>query len=99
MRKWIPSLLVVVALIASIVVYPRMPERVPTHWNMSGEVDGWSSRFFAAWLPPLVMAGILVIMRLIPHIDPRRANYEKFSGMYHGLIVLTMAFMLALHLM
>jgi uncharacterized membrane protein len=99
MRKWIPYLLIIAAVVASIVVYPRMPERVPTHWNMAGEVDGWSSRFFAAWLSPVMMAVMLVILRALPHIDPRRANYAKFSGMYEALIMVTMAFMLGIHLM
>ena len=54
MRRWVPILLIVVAVIASIVAYPGMPERVPTHWNTAGEVDGWSSRFMGAWLISLV---------------------------------------------
>lgn len=99
MRKWIPLLLVIAAIVASVLVYSRMPERVPTHWNMSGEVDGWSSRFFGAWLMPLMMAVILVILRLVPHIDPRGANYEKFRGAYDTIVALTMAFMLGLHFM
>lgn len=99
MRKWIPALLVIAATIASIVVYPQMPERVPTHWNIEGEVDGWSSRFFGAWLMPLMMAVILVILRMVPLIDPRRANFEKFQGVYEAIIGVTMAFMLGLHIM
>jgi uncharacterized membrane protein len=99
MRKWIPTLLVVVATVASVLAYPWLDERVPTHWNMSGEVDGWSSRFSVAWLIPLVMAGMVVLFRVLPHIDPRRANYEKFSVAYDTLVVVIMAFMLGMHLL
>ena len=97
MRKWIPAFLVAVATVASVVAYPGLDERVPTHWNMSGEVDGWSNRFAAAWLIPLVMAVMVVIFRVIPHIDPRRANYPKFSGVYETLVIVVMAFMLCMH--
>lgn len=97
MRKWIPILLIVVAMIASVIVYPRLPEQMPTHWNVRGEVDGWSSRLFGAWMMPLMMAVIWLIMRALPHIDPRRANYEKFASMYEALIIVILAFMLGLH--
>lgn len=99
MRKWIPALLIIAATIASVVVYPQLPERIPTHWNMSGEADDWSSRLFGAWLIPLMMAVLWLIMRALPHLDPRRANYEKFKGMYEALIVLTLAFMLVIHVL
>ena len=34
MRKWIPVLIIAAALIASAVVYPDLPDRMPTHWNL-----------------------------------------------------------------
>jgi uncharacterized membrane protein len=48
---------------------------------------------------PLMMAVILVILRALPHIDPRKANYEKFSGVYEIIVSLSMTFMLGMHLM
>ena len=38
MRKWIPVILILAAVIVTIAVYPRLPEQIPTHWSMSGEV-------------------------------------------------------------
>jgi uncharacterized membrane protein len=98
MRKWIPALLIVAAVVVSIVAYPSLPESVPTHWGMSGEPNGWSSRFWGAWMLPLLMAFIWVIMRALPHIDPRKANYEKFRGIYELFISGILAFMLAMHI-
>ena len=97
MRKWIPAILILAAVIATIAVYPRLPEQVPTHWSISGEVNGWSSRLFGAWMMPLIMAVVWLFMRAIPHIDPRKANYEKFSGMYDALVILILTFMLLMH--
>jgi immunity protein, SdpI family len=97
MRKWIPLLLIVAAVAASIFYYPQLPERMATHWSATGEANGFSSRLWGAWLMPLIMALIWVILRAIPHIDPRGANYEKFSGMYDALVILILAFMLLMH--
>ncbi|MDP9178210.1 MAG: DUF1648 domain-containing protein [Gemmatimonadota bacterium] len=97
MRKWIPALLVIVAVVATLAVYPRLPEQVPTHWNVSGEVDEWSSRLWGAWTIPLVMAAMLLAFRAFPLIDPRRENYPKFAGAYEGILIIVLLFMLALH--
>jgi len=97
MRKWIPAVLIVAAVVISIVAYPNLPEQMPTHWGADGQVNGWSSRLWGAWMLPLLMAAIWLLMRAIPHIDPRRANYEKFAGMYDALVILILAFMLVMH--
>ena len=98
MRKWIPPLLVIIAVIATLSVYSRLPELVPTHWNVNGEVDDWSSRLWGAWTIPLVMAAMLLAFRAFPLIDPRRENYPKFAGAYEGILIIVLLFMLALHL-
>ena len=98
MRKWIPLLLIVAAVALSIFYYPQLPERMATHWNASGEANGFSSRLWGAWMLPLIMAAVWLLMQAIPHIDPRKANYEKFSGMYEALVILVLAFMLLIHI-
>ena len=98
MRKWIPLLLVVAAVAVSILYYPKLPEQMATHWNASGQPNGYSSRLLGAWLLPLIMAVVWLILRAVPHIDPRRANYEKFAGVYDALVILILGFMLAMHI-
>jgi len=51
--------------------YSRLPEMVATHWNASWEPDGYSSRFFAAFILPLIiLAGQAVLCISINH-DPK----------------------------
>jgi len=97
MRKWVPAALIIAAVVISIAAYPNLPERMPTHWGVNGEVNGWSSRLWGAWLIPLVMAAMWLFLRAIPHIDPRKANYAKFAGMYDTVIVLILGFLLVMH--
>jgi uncharacterized membrane protein len=98
MRKWIPLLIVVAAFIASAVVYPRLPESMPTHFDMSGQPNGWSSRLFGAWVVPLFLVFMWGLVRVLPAIDPRGSNYAKFGGAFEGIIVSIMLFMLVLHI-
>jgi uncharacterized membrane protein len=100
MRKWIPLLIVVVAFAASAIVYPRLPEMVPTHWNgMDAQPDSWSSRAFGAWFTPVLLLGMWALVRILPAIDPRGANYAKFGGAFEAIIESLMLFLLGMHIL
>lgn len=98
MRKWIPLLIIAAAVIASAVVYPRLPLTIPTHWDMLGRPNGWSSRLWGAWVMPIFLVVLWAFMRVLPRIDPRGSNYAKFGGAYEGIIVSIMLFMLGMHI-
>ena len=98
MRKWIPLLIIAAAVIASAVVYPKLPLTIPTHWDMLGRPNGWSGRLWGAWVMPIFLVVLWAFMRVLPRIDPRGSNYAKFGGAYEGIIVSIMLFMLGMHI-
>ena len=98
MRKWVSLMIVVAAFIVSAVVYPRLPATIPTHWDLSGQPNGWSSRFWGAWLIPVFLLGMWALVRVLPRIDPRGSNYAKFGGAFEAIIDTIMLFVLALHI-
>ncbi|MGI6036603.1 MAG: SdpI family protein [Limnochordia bacterium] len=75
---WILAMLVLGALL-----YPHLPEQVPSHWNIKGEVDGYSGPFWGAFGLPLLTLACYVGMALLPQIDPRRENYRRFAASYN----------------
>jgi uncharacterized membrane protein len=99
MRKWIPVLVVIAALAASVFTYQNLPDTIPTHWDLEGNVNGWSSRFWGAFGLPLIMVAVYAVMRFLPLIDPRRENYAKFQGAYEGIILTVLVFMFAMHVL
>jgi uncharacterized membrane protein len=99
MRKWIPLFIVVAAIVASASVYRRLPETIPTHWDVNGQVNGWSSRAFGAWITPVLLLGLWALVRILPAIDPRGANYAKFGGAFEAIIESLMLFLLAMHIL
>jgi immunity protein, SdpI family len=98
MRKWIPLLIIAAAVIASALVYPKLPLTIPTHWDMLGRPNGWSGRLWGAWVMPIFLVVLWAFMRVLPRIDPRGSNYAKFGGAYEGIIVSIMLFMLGMHI-
>lgn len=98
MRRWYPALLVVITFAASIIVYSRLPARVPTHWNIRGQVDGYGPRWISTFLLPAMLLVVWGLLRFLPRIDPRRANYAKMQGTYDLVVNLTLTLLAALHL-
>jgi len=94
---WYVIILIIATLAAAVYLYPQLPERVPSHWNVQGVVDGYSSRFWGAFGVPLMSAGIYLMMLFLPLIDPRRDNYAKFSATYRILRVVLVCFFTGLY--
>ena len=90
-------IIVLVLLIVGVLFYPYMPEKMASHWNDKGQVDGYISKFWGLFLMPLILAAVALLLFVIPKIDPLKANIEKFRKYYDGFIIAFSAFMLCIH--
>lgn len=77
------GLLIGVTLLYTLIVYPRLPDRMPIHWNIRGEVDGWGDKRWAAFLGIGMMALILGLMHLLPLLSRRPFRVESFRETYN----------------
>lgn len=82
---WLLWVVMLAAVAAGAILYPRLPEQVPSHWNFQGQVDGYSSRAFGAFFFPLLTIGVYILLVVAPKIDPRQENYARFAGAYRLL--------------
>lgn len=71
------SVVILLPILAGVCLWSRLPEQVPNHWNMSGEVDGWSSRGFAVLGMPLIMLALQWITVLATLADPKKQNHSE----------------------
>ena len=95
--RWFGLVIAVVALAISIWVYSSLPPTVATHWNLRGTPDGFSSRFVAVAIGPLVIVGITLLFNVLPKVDPRRENYARFLSTYWLFANAVIVFMLIVH--
>ena len=95
--KWMAPIGIVAMLIFGAVVYSRLPDQVPTHWNIYGQVDTMMDRLQAVLLLPALTAGLWLLMLGLPRIDPLRASYAAFAGTYQLFVNALVLFMLALY--
>lgn len=94
----ISILLIIISFIIGIYVYPSMPDMMASHWNISGQVNGYMSKFWGLFLLPFVSLALLVFLFLIPYLDPRKKNIDKFRKTFDIFIVVLMLFMFFLYL-
>jgi uncharacterized membrane protein len=97
MRRWIAPLLIVATLVFSLVMYSRLPERLPLHWSLNGAIDRYGTRAEGAFLLPGLMILVWAFMRFVPRIDPRRANYAKFGDTYDLIVNSLLALFAVMH--
>ena len=70
------SVVTLLPILIGLLLWNKLPEQVPTHWNAAGEVDGWSSRAFAVFGLPCVLFAIHWICLLVTSADPKKQNIQ-----------------------
>jgi uncharacterized membrane protein len=66
--------------LVSLVAYPFLPDRVPSHWNAAGQIDAYMPKPGAALLFPLISIGLFVLINALIAISPRLNNQNPQAG-------------------
>lgn len=85
-RIW-AYILGIIPIIVLACVYTHLPEQVPMHWGISGEVE-YSAKW-QVWIMFSLGPILTILFDVLPKIDPKRKNYEKF-GQYYDLFIIVM---------
>ena len=73
----ITSVIMLLPILAGVILWSQLPEQMPTHWNASGEIDGWSSKPFAVFGLPLIMLAAQWLCLLGTQADPKKGNHSE----------------------
>lgn len=82
---WPLLLLIALLLGAGVWVYPHLPQRVPVHWGIGGQVNGYGPKWFGAFGLGILALGMYALFAVLPVVDPRRKNYPAFLSTYRLL--------------
>ncbi|MGH7664649.1 MAG: SdpI family protein [Gemmatimonadaceae bacterium] len=97
MLKWISVALIACTWLFSAVAFGQLPERIATHWNVSGQVDRTDHRAVGAFIIPFLMLLLWVLARRMPRLDSRAANHERFRETYELMLASMLAFLALVH--
>lgn len=71
------SLLTLLPIVAGLILWNRLPEQMPTHWGMDGQVDGWSGKVFGIFGLPLILLAVHWLCALATfYADPKKQNHS-----------------------
>ncbi|MCX6250075.1 MAG: SdpI family protein [Bacteroidetes bacterium] len=75
-------------------IWSKLPDQVPTHFNLAGDVDDWSGKTTLLFLPGALGIGIYLLMLLIPVLDPKKKIQQMGDKYYTFRFMLTFFFSL-----
>ena len=71
------SLVTLLPILIGLLLWDRFPEKMVTHWGITGEADGWSSVPFAVFFPPLLMLAVQWLCVWFTGKDPGNQNRNR----------------------
>ena len=101
-KKWLLEIIPLIILIAmaaiAFYIYPRLPDNVPIHWNASGNIDNYGSKYIAVFLIPIIYLLFVIFSILLPAMDVFKENIKSFYKYYYAMKVLFGIFFLVLYI-
>ena len=71
----VTSLVILLPVLAGVILWNQLPEQMPTHWDINGEVDSWSSKGFAVFFFPSLLLAIHWICVFASCADPKSKDH------------------------
>ena len=80
-KKYLPAiiitaLLTVLPIVLGLILWGRLPDPMPTHFNAAGEADGFMSKAAAVFALPASMLLVHIVCTVTTFIDPKRRNID-----------------------
>lgn len=76
----------IIVLIINIIAYKFLPNRVPVHWGINGEVNRYGPK-----MEHLIMSAVplvlFFVLNFLPAIDPKKESFKKHTKAYSLMIL------------
>ena len=96
LADWLSILFIAFSFAFAAVMYPSLPELIPTHWNAAGDADAYTPKPWGVFLLPAIAWLVFVLMKLIPVISPKGFRTDQFMEVVRLFQVVLVAFMAVL---
>ena len=72
----ITTIIILLPIAAGLMLWQQLPEQIPTHWNINGEVDGWAGKTFVVYALPGILAAAQWLCIIVTSVDPKKQNHS-----------------------
>lgn len=70
------SIILLLPIVIGLILWNKLPDKLPTHWNAEGVVDEWSSKAFGVFGLPGFLLVVHWVCMLATSADPKNKNIE-----------------------
>jgi len=92
--RFVAAFVVVACFVLASFSYGSLPAKIATHWGMRGDVDGYAEKTaFTVFLLPAIIAVLVVLLCVLPSLDPLKDNYRVFQKDYDVFILVFTVFL------
>jgi len=71
------SLILLIPVMIGLLLWNRLPDPMPSHWDIHGNIDNWSSKTFSVFGLPALMLVLQWVCALACTADPKYKNYNS----------------------
>ena len=79
-NKWkilLSTLATFIPMFVGMILWNKLPDPMPIHWNAMGEVDGWASKAVAVFGMPAILAALNLVCHIATGSDKKNKNQSK----------------------
>ncbi len=95
--RWIAPLLLLAMTLFGFAAWPALPDRIETHWNLSGNADGSMGRTSAVLLLPAMTLVLWGVLLLAPRLDSGHTGDATFGSAYRLITNAVISLLAAIH--
>lgn len=70
------SIVLLIPVLIGLLLWNQLPEQIPSHWDINGEIDGWTSKAFAVFGFPAILLALHWVCVIASSADPGSKNYH-----------------------
>lgn len=86
------------AFAVTVLLYDRLPDPLPTHFDLSGRPNGWMPRAVGAWIVPALEVLVVALLRFGAYLLPRGWRERLESSPVQALALVTALLMTSVHI-
>ncbi len=95
-EEWLQIIILLTPFVLMAATWNSLPDRLPTHWGMSGRVNGYTYKGFGLFIMPTINIGVAALLFWISTIDPKAYKMKLPGTAVKPLRLILTAFISAL---
>lgn len=73
----ITTIAILLPILVDLIFWDQLPEQMATHFDAAGDANGWSSKYFAVFGLPVIIALVNAVSVIFTENDPKYDKYPK----------------------